>query len=57
MFLILLEVTNMHKDKVPESWIESKLSQAERYITEELKEYESKILHAEENITTLRIKV
>ena len=47
----------MHKDKVPESWIRKQtLVNAERYITEELKEYESKILNAEENIAILENK-
>ena len=57
VFGYYLEVTNVHKDKVPESWIRKQtLVNAERYITEELKEYESKILHAEENITILENK-
>lgn len=50
VFGYYLEVTNTHKDKVPENWIRKQtLSNAERYITPELKEYESKILGAEEN--------
>ena len=57
VFGYYLEVTNVHKDKVPESWIRKQtLVNAERYITEELKEYESKILNAEENITMLENK-
>ena len=57
VFGYYLEVTNVHKDKVPESWIRKQtLVNAERYITEELKEYESKILIAEENITILENK-
>ena len=57
VFGYYLEVTNVHKDKVPESWIRKQtLVNAERYITEELKEYESKILNAEENITILENK-
>ena len=57
VFGYYLEVTNVHKDKVPESWIRKQtLVNAERYITEELKEYESKILHAEENIAVLENK-
>ena len=57
VFGYYLEVTNVHKDKVPESWIRKQtLVNAERYITEELKEYESKILNAEENITVLENK-
>ena len=47
----------MHKDKVPENWIRKQtLVNAERYITEELKDYESKILNAEENIALLELK-
>ena len=57
VFGYYLEVTNVHKDKVPESWIRKQtLVNAERYITEELKEYESKILNAEENIAILENK-
>jgi len=57
VFGYYLEVTNVHKDKVPESWIRKQtLVNAERYITEELKEYESKILNAEENINVLENK-
>ncbi len=49
-----IEVRNTHKDKVPEEWIRKQtLVNAERYITEELKEYESKILGAEEKILQL----
>lgn len=51
VFGYYIEVRNSHKDKVPESWIRKQtLVNAERYITEELKEYESKILGAEEKI-------
>ena len=51
VFGYYIEVRNTHKDKVPESWIRKQtLVNAERYITEELKEYESKILGAEEKI-------
>lgn len=51
VFGYYLEVTNTHKDKVPSEWIRKQtLVNAERYITEELKEYESKILGAEEKI-------
>ncbi|MDX2245144.1 MAG: DNA mismatch repair protein MutS [Bacteroidia bacterium] len=54
VFGYYLEVTNAHKDKAPISWTRKQtLSNAERYITEELKEYEDKILHAEEKILTL----
>ena len=49
-----IEVRNTHKDKVPDSWIRKQtLVNAERYITEELKEYEAKILGAEEKILHL----
>ncbi len=54
VFGYYIEVRNTHKNKVPESWIRKQtLVNAERYITEELKEYESKILGAEERITSL----
>ncbi len=54
VFGYYIEVRNTHKDKVPEHWIRKQtLVSAERYITEELKEYESKILGAEEKITVL----
>ena len=57
VFGYYLEVTNVHKDKVPENWIRKQtLVNAERYITEELKDYESKILNAEENISLLEAK-
>ena len=49
-----MEVRNIHKEKVPEEWIRKQtLVSAERYITEELKEYESKILSAEGKILEL----
>ncbi len=51
VFGYYIEVRNMHKDKVPNEWIRKQtLVNAERYITEELKEYETKILGAEEKI-------
>jgi len=51
VFGYYLEVTNAHKDKVPSEWIRKQtLVNAERYITEELKTYEEKILNAEEKI-------
>lgn len=51
VFGYYLEVTNLHKDKVPTEWIRKQtLANAERYITEELKEYEQKILGADEKI-------
>ena len=54
VFGYYLEVTNTHKDKVPQEWIRKQtLANAERYITEELKEYEQKILGAEERIATI----
>ncbi|QIE60199.1 DNA mismatch repair protein MutS [Rasiella rasia] len=54
VFGYYIEVRNTHKDKVPEEWIRKQtLVSAERYITEELKEYETKILGAEEKILAL----
>ncbi|MFK5973803.1 MAG: DNA mismatch repair protein MutS [Flavobacteriaceae bacterium] len=54
VFGYYIEVRNSHKDKVPEEWIRKQtLVNAERYITEELKEYEGKILGAEERILSL----
>lgn len=54
VFGYYLEVRNTHKDKVPEHWIRKQtLVSAERYITEELKEYEEKILGAQEKILVL----
>ena len=54
VFGYYIEVRNSHKNKVPESWIRKQtLVNAERYITEELKEYETKILGAEEKIHLL----
>jgi len=54
VFGYYIEVRNTHKDKVPETWIRKQtLVNAERYITEELKEYEAKILGAEERIFSL----
>jgi len=54
VFGYYLEVTNTHKDKVPEGWIRKQtLVNAERYITEELKEYEEQILGAEEKIQVI----
>ena len=58
MFGYYIEVTNTHKDKVPQEWIRKQtLTHAERYITEELKEYEDKILGAEEKILALESKL
>lgn len=58
VFGYYLEVRNTFKDKVPEEWIRKQtLVSAERYITEELKSYESKILGAEEKISALEAKL
>lgn len=58
VFGYYIEVRNTHKDKVPPEWIRKQtLVSAERYITEELKEYESKILGAEEKIIGLETKL
>ena len=58
VFGYYLEVRNAHKDNVPEEWIRKQtLVNAERYITEELKEYEQKILGAEERIYALEVQI
>jgi len=58
VFGYYIEVRNSHKDKVPEEWIRKQtLVNAERYITEELKEYETKILGAEEKISKLEQEI
>jgi DNA mismatch repair protein MutS len=58
VFGYYIEVRNTHKDKVPEEWIRKQtLVNAERYITEELKEYETKILGAEEKIAKLELEL
>lgn len=58
VFGYYLEVTHIHKDKVPEEWIRKQtLVNAERYITEELKEYEEKILNAEEEISAIEQQI
>ncbi|MGL5317880.1 MAG: DNA mismatch repair protein MutS [Bacteroidales bacterium] len=58
VFGYYIEVRNTHKDKVPEEWIRKQtLVNAERYITQELKEYEGKILGAEEKILALETKL
>jgi len=58
VFGYYLEVTNVHKEKVPPEWSRKQtLVNAERYITEELKEYEEKILGAEEKILALETKL
>ena len=58
VFGYYIEVRNTHKDKVPEGWIRKQtLVNAERYITQELKEYEEKILGAEERIFALETKL
>ena len=58
VFGYYIEVRNTHKDKVPQDWIRKQtLTAAERYITEELKEYESKILGAEQKILEIEISL
>jgi DNA mismatch repair protein MutS len=58
VFGYYIEVRNTHKDKVPETWIRKQtLANAERYITEELKVYEEKILGAEEKMLALELRI
>jgi DNA mismatch repair protein MutS len=58
VFGYYIEVRNTHKDKVPDTWIRKQtLVNAERYITQELKEYEEKILGAEEKILTIETRL
>ena len=58
VFGYYIEVRNTHKDKVPETWIRKQtLANAERYITEELKVYEEKILGAEEKMLALELRL
>lgn len=58
VFGYYLEVTHAHKDKVPASWIRKQtLTNAERYVTPELKEYEEKILGAEEKILAIEAEL
>ena len=58
VFGYYIEVRNTHKDKVPEGWIRKQtLVGAERYITQELKEYEEKIMGAEERIDSLELSI
>ena len=58
VFGYYLEVTNTHKDKVPETWMRKQtLTNAERYITPELKEYEEKIMGAEDKILQLEQQI
>lgn len=58
VFGYYIEVTNTHRDKVPAEWIRKQtLVNAERYITQELKEYEEKILSAQERIDILQTKL
>ena len=58
VFGYYLEVRNLYKDKVPESWVRKQtLAQAERYITQELKEYEEKILGAEDKILQMETRM
>lgn len=58
VFGYYLEVTHTHKDRIPENYIRKQtLTNAERYVTPELKEYEEKILHAEERILALETRL
>ncbi|MFM7309598.1 MAG: DNA mismatch repair protein MutS, partial [Flavobacteriales bacterium] len=58
VFGYFLDVRNTHKDKVPSDWIRKQtLTQSERYITEELKIYEQKILGAEEKIASIEFRL
>jgi DNA mismatch repair protein MutS len=58
VFGYYLEVTNSHKNKVPENWIRKQtLTNAERYVTPELKEYEEKIIGAEEKIQLIEARI
>ncbi|MCM1518187.1 MAG: DNA mismatch repair protein MutS [Pseudoflavonifractor sp.] len=58
VFGYYIEVTNTHKDKVPKEWIRKQtLVNAERYITQELKEYEEKILGAQEKILSIETRL
>ena len=58
VFGYYIEVRNTYKDKVPDTWMRKQtLANAERYITEELKEYEEKILHADERSLTLEMEI
>lgn len=58
VFGYYIEVRNTYKEKVPETWIRKQtLAQAERYITQELKEYEDKILGAEDHIAELEVQL
>ena len=58
VFGYYIEVRNVHKEKVPQEWIRKQtLVNAERYITQELKEYEEKILGAEDKILALETKI
>ena len=58
VFGYYLEVRNTYKDRVPQEWVRKQtLAQAERYITQELKEYEEKILGAEEKILSLEARI
>ena len=58
LFGYYIEVRNTHKDKVPQSWIRKQtLTSAERYVTQELKEYEEKILGAEEKMLAIEQRI
>jgi DNA mismatch repair protein MutS len=58
VFGYYIEITNTHKDKIPADYIRKQtLTNAERYVTPELKEYEEKVLHAEEKILALESRL
>jgi DNA mismatch repair protein MutS len=58
VFGYYIEITNTHKDKIPDNYIRKQtLSNAERFITPDLKEYEDKVLHAQEKILALETKI
>lgn len=58
VFGYYIEVRNTHKDKVPQEWVRKQtLANAERYVTQELKEYEEKILGAEEKILEIELRL
>ena len=58
IFGFFIEVTKSHQEKIPNSFIRKQtLTSSERYITEELKEYEQKVLNAEQNIYNIESKI
>ena len=58
VFGYYLEVTNSHKDKVPQNWVRKQtLANCERYITDELKELENNIINAQENISQIESEI